>query len=59
MSTFNIAEIIQVAYEISDCNEEGMTDADEAIRIWCERTGYELPLPIAEIKAAINHEFGG
>lgn len=59
MSTdFNMAEFVAVAYEIADCNEEGLTDPDEAIRIWTERTGGTLTEEdVKVITAAIKHEF--
>jgi hypothetical protein len=52
--------IIQTGYEISDCNDDGWTDFDEAIRIFCEREPQHEAVAMAnisEIEVGFRHEF--
>lgn len=49
------AILVALGYEIADCNPEGLTDFDEALRIACERLqggdwGYE-PDPTVTLDA--------
>jgi hypothetical protein len=64
METTRIADaaqaIVQTGYEISDCNDEGWTDFDEAVRIYCERTPGDSEMVSAymdKIEAAFRKEF--
>ena len=53
-------QIVQVGYEISDCNDERWTDFDEAVRIHCERNPKDSDMVTAymqEIEAAFRTEF--
>lgn len=56
----NPAEVIAIAYEISDCSCDDSTDFDEAIRIWCERNGVSVLTAEQELALykALQMEFG-
>ncbi len=38
-----LEEVIVWGYEISGCNDEGLTDFDEAVRLAMEQGGMEMP----------------
>lgn len=54
----DIAQAIQIAYEISDASGGETTDAGEAARIFSERTGKKLTdAQVQQIEEAVNNEF--
>lgn len=52
----NPAELISIGYEIASSNDENMSDAGEALRIYVERTGYQFPDPLPEYAEEVEAE---
>lgn len=59
-----LARLIEVGYEIADCNDEGLTDFDEAVRILQTRGISDADLENVRenyqvYESKFNHEFEG
>jgi hypothetical protein len=55
-----LASLLDIAYEIASGNDEGLTDSDEAIRIYSERYDNRIftPAEVAEWNGYFYEEFG-
>ena len=54
----NIQELILIGYEQQSCNNEGLVDAGDAMRIYSERTGYVFTeIEMENIEKSFEMEF--